>query len=340
MVLFSRLLKCKQHSQNAQIITTFIRQFSRKYRPRGHTSKQKLTPSETTSIEAAPSFSWKPIIKQICFTLPFLVVLRTVNSLWEVIETKYHHMIKSTQFKFDVYDDVWGEIIDKFCNCSDTLFNRRIIQLIAFSSVCFVASLFIRKSERLIRKLGASASSSFISPLTSIFMHGSLPHLALNMLSLFVLTIGWEGRGPIAHGSLDQMSHQHLLYFLIMSGTITSIVCNFRYLLLKSPDISVGFSGALCALLMFEFTQKPDSKVQFIFTGPDTYFTAGDAGKFIICFELVLLALKKYHRIDSLGHLVGFLFGFFYVKYYDGVGKWNEELREMNKTCAKELSQK
>ena len=268
------------------------------------------------------------------------MVLRTVNCLWEVIETKYNHLVKSTQFKYDVYDDVWGGIIDKYCNCSDTLFNRRIIQLIAFSSVCFVATIFIGRSERLIRKLGASASSSFISPLTSIFMHGSGPHLACNMLSLYVLTIGWHGGGPIARGSLDQMSHQHLLYFLIMSGAITSILCNVRYLLLKSSEISVGFSGALCALLMFEITQKPESRVRFVFAGPDTHFSAGDAGKIIVCFELVLLALKKYHKIDSLGHLVGFLFGYFYGTYYDGVKKWNEELKDMNKACAQELSQK
>ena len=269
------------------------------------------------------------------------MVLRSVSSLWEVIETKYNHFLKSTQFKYDVYDDVWGRIIDKYCNCSDTLFNRRIIQLIAFSSVCFVASILIyRRSESLIRILGASASSSFISPLTSIFLHGSVPHLAANMLSLYVLTIGWHGKGPLARGSLDQMSHQHLLYFLIMSGAMTSIVCNVRYLLLKSSEISVGFSGALCALLMFEITQKPESRVTFVFAGPNTHFSAGDAGKFLVCGELVLLALQKYHKIDSLGHLVGFLFGYLYGNYYDGVGKWNEELKEMNKACAQELSQK
>ena len=270
------------------------------------------------------------------------MVLRTVNCLWEVIETKYNHLVKSTQFKYDVYDDVWGGIIDKYCNCSDTLFNRRIIQLIAFSSVCFVATILILGtcSERLIRKLGVSASSSFISPLTSIFMHGYGPHLAANMLSLYVLTIGWHGKGPIARGSLDQMSHQHLLYFLIMSGAITSIVCNVRFLLLKSSVISSGFSGALSALIMFEITQKPESRVGFVFVGPDTHFSAGDFGKIIVCFELVLLALTKYHKIDSFMHLVGFLFGYSYGTYYDGVEKWNEELKEMNKTCALELSQK
>ena len=342
MVLFSRLLNCRKHPQ-ARIVTLFVRDFSRKFRAKGDSNvTQRTTLNGAKTENSAPlkaaSLSWRPIIKQLLFTVPFLFVVQTGNALFEVIETKFQHALTSIQTRFDVYDDRWGQIIRNYCNCPDTLFNRRIIQLIVFSSLCFVSSMFLLRSEKLMRMFGAGASSSFFSPITSIFLHGSVPHLACNMLSLYVLTIGWHGKGPVASGSLDCMSHQHLLTFLIMSGAAVSLVCNARYALLRSRDISVGFSGSLCALLMFEIAQKPESRVSFIFTRPDRHFSAGDAGKLVVCFELVLLALSRFHRIDSFGHLVGLGFGFMYSKF--GVKRWNEEIRIMTKHCDDELNSK
>ena len=341
MTILSRLYNCKQHIAQKRFFTVLTRSFSRKHQPRGNTSKQKtpnVANAENPGIQKTVSLSWRPIIKQVCFTVPFLFLVQNINALFEVIETKFHHLVKSLQFRYDVYDDTWGHLISNYSNCPDTLFNRRIIQLIVFSSVCFVSSLFLLRSERLVRMFGASASSSFFSPLTSIFIHGSVTHLACNMLSLYVLTIGWQGKGPVASGSLDSMSHQHFLTFLLMAGAITSIICNMRYMLLRSSDISVGFSGSLCALLMFEITQKPESRVSFVFTRSDKHYSAADVGKMVVCFELLLLALSKYHNIDALGHLVGLAFGYCYSKY--GIKRWNDEVQIMTKICDEEFRQK
>jgi membrane associated rhomboid family serine protease len=324
-------------------VTLFIRDFSRKYRPKGYTSNQrtpkvKVTENKLPKEAAANGLSWGPIVRQLCFTLPFLYGVQNINAWLEVIETKYPHMVKSLKSKYDVYDDVWGRIIQKYCNCRDTLFNRRIIQLIAFSTACFFGSLFILRSKRLIQLFGASASSSFFSPVTAVFMHGSVAHLAANMLSLYVLTIGWYGKGPLAAGSLDGMSHQHLLTFLITTGAAVSILGNIRYKLLSSRELSVGFSGALCALLMFEVTQKPESRVSFVFAPEGTHFSFGDMGKFFVGFELLLLAFSKYHRIDSLGHLLGFAIGYVYSKY--GIKRWNDNVGSMTKICDAAFNQK
>lgn len=334
--MFSRLHSCQKLLKTP--VQVLFRSLSRTQR---FNSGRVGRTSQTKTVENPPVspkfvFSWRPIIKQLVFTLPFLFLVKSFTASLEIVETRYK--LSGWPVKFDVYDNIWKDIIEKYLNCPDTLFNRRIIQLIAFSTTCFIGSMLLLRSERLVRMFGSSASSSFFSPITSIFLHGSVTHLACNMLALYVLTIGWHGNGPVARGSLDSMSHQHFLVFLLTTGALTSIVCNVRYLLLRSTDISVGLSGSLCALVMYELMQKPQSRVSFIFAPPDTHFSAKDAAKFVICFELVLLALSKYHRIDSVGHLVGLGFGYLYSLY--GNKWWGNEIKVMTKIVDEAFEEK
>ena len=274
------------------------------------------------------SFSWKQIFLQGVFTFVFLYAIYQINIFDELIETKFRsHSDHHTRFKFDVYDEVWANMLSR-CGFQDTLLHRRIVQLTGLLFVCFFTSFAVKavtQSKNIFYLLGSGASSSFISPITSMFLHGNLLHLFSNILGLYVLTIGWQEKGPPIHGSLDNMSHQHLLAFLMVCGGMSSLVCNVRYAVLKSPAISLGFSAALYALMMYELSSKPESRIGLVFL-PNQSYSAQNVSSFIIISEIFLLAISRYHRIDNFGHLVGLGFGYLYSKV--GNDFWEYEKKE------------
>ena len=256
----------------------------------------------------------------------------------EVLESKYKDM--QTRFPGDVYSEIWGEILVNYMGVRDTLLHRRVLQLAAFMSALLVVSPLIIRSARARNWFALHHASSSISPITSMFLHGNTFHLLGNMLGLYVLTIGWGGNGPLARGSLDNISHQHLLAFLVLAGGATSVACSLRSFVMvrffSAPTIpGIGFSGALSGLLMYECMLSPKSQMAFIFMS-DRTFTAEQFRTIFIGMELFIFAFARYHRIDNIAHLFGAAFGYLYSKFA-GLEMWNSELVEWHKQMKDEF---
>jgi len=271
--------------------------------------------------------------KQFIFTSGFVYLIYLTGLINEITEEKYPEELESYRFALDVYWDIWSWVGNVF-GIRDTFFNRRVIQISAFTCTCFILSTpFIRghgfkgMGPRFLSSLGSHPTSSVVSPITSLFLHGSVPHLVANMLGLYVFTIGWHSRGPPIHGSLDNMTHQHLLAFLLAAGAATSLLCCVRSAAMKFAPVSIGFSGSLSALIMYEITQKPERRVGFIFA-PERYnVSAQQAGWLVVGFELLLMAFGRLHRMDNFGHLVGLGVGYWYSKI--GYKFWESEKKNI-----------
>lgn len=301
-----------------------VRSFARLSR-----SSNKVTNSKKAH-ESKPklSSSWRKITLQTLFTVIFLYIVYQVSIINEVIETRF---IDFPDHKFDVYDSFWADILSRL-GLKDTLLNRRIMQLSGLMVVCFSLSSVVRtvfQSQKLFYMFGSGSNSLFVSPITSMFLHGSLLHLISNIVGFYVLTIGWYQNGPPVYGSLDKMSHQHLLFFLLLCGSFSSLICNVRYAILKSPAISVGFSAALYGLMMFELSVKSESRIGIIFLPQNVTYSAKEVSIFIIAMEFFLLAVSKYHRIDNFGHMAGLGFGYLYSKI--GNINWEYHKEEIGK---------
>lgn len=76
-------------------------------------------------------------------------------------------------------------------------------------------------------------------PLTSMFMHGSLTHLAMNMVVLYQFgTIVEQARGK-----------KYLFFSYIGGGILTSILSFVFMYFLGLNHVLVGASGAICVLI-------------------------------------------------------------------------------------------
>jgi membrane associated rhomboid family serine protease len=93
------------------------------------------------------------------------------------------------------------------------------------------------------------AAFSWLSVLTSMFVHGDLLHLGSNMLSLWIFGDNVE----------DQMGHGRFLLFYLACGTIAALAETW-----SSPESflpMVGASGAIAGVMGAYFVMYPHSRV-------------------------------------------------------------------------------
>ena len=143
-------------------------------------------------------------------------------------------------------------------------------------------------------------SGSYWQPLTSMFMHGDLLHLAMNMLAL------WSIGTPIEN---DIGSKRFtVLYFI--SG-----FCGAALVILQGDSIpTVGASGAVVGLLGALAIFYPNSTLLLLFI-PMKARTAA------LVFGVVSLLAAVFHwfaGLSHLGHLGGLIGGLVYSKFAIG----------------------
>ena len=153
---------------------------------------------------------------------------------------------------------------------------------------------------------------TWLTLLTSMFLHGGFLHIASNMLYLFIFGDNVE----------DRLGHLRFVFFYFACGIIaglTHIVIN------ASSDVpSVGASGAIAGVLAAYLRLFPHAKVRtLIFVGP-IVFVPRIAAAFLIVFWFVT---QLFSGITSLGattdqtsgiavwaHVGGFLAGLVLVQ--------------------------
>lgn len=156
--------------------------------------------------------------------------------------------------------------------------------------------LFVGQNFNTIFGLNAGFAQNFIfsfQPLTSMFLHGSLSHLIMNMVVLFQF-------GSILERNLG---HFRFLLIYILGGIATSFLALIYvyYMLYFNAQVVtvVGASGAICVLL-----------------GVLSFLTDKETRKGLVIALLLMSFAPLFFGVNIAwyAHLLGFAIGYIYAK--------------------------
>jgi membrane associated rhomboid family serine protease len=155
---------------------------------------------------------------------------------------------------------------------------------------------------------------TWVTLITSMFLHGGLLHIASNMLYLFVFGDNVE----------DRLGHLRFLLFYLLSGIaagLTHIVFNTG-----SPIPSVGASGAIAGVLAAYLRLFPSAQVRtLLFIGPFITMPRVSAGLlivfwFVLQFISGVLSLgatsEQTSGVAVWAHIGGFIAGLVLVQLF------------------------
>ena len=168
-----------------------------------------------------------------------------------------------------------------------------------------------------------SAKAKCLPMLLSAFSHHSFLHFSFNMFAL------WSFGVPL----VEKLGKEHFLSIYLSSAVFSSLTSAIYKVLIKSPNPSLGASGALFAMLGIFGTLFPDRQLQLIFL-PNFTFSAENGIKGLATFDACgMLAgfLLKNVFLDHAAHLGGLLFGVWWIteghKLMKPVVRWWHENR-------------
>ncbi len=157
--------------------------------------------------------------------------------------------------------------------------------LIAINIIVFFLT---QGNEELYYKFGLNSgfldNRFYWQPLTSMFMHGSLSHLAMNMVVLFQF-------GYLLENELKIKIRYLALYFV--GGLITSLISFYFISYFNLPHNLVGASGALSVL--FGWFAHKDKNLR--------------GGLIVAILIISFVPLLMGMNIAWYAHLIGFLIG-------------------------------
>jgi membrane associated rhomboid family serine protease len=139
---------------------------------------------------------------------------------------------------------------------------------------------------------------------TYMFLHGSVLHLAFNMLMLFVF-------GPSVE---DRMGGRSFFFYYLLCG-VGGAAFSFLLTQLVPVHLVIGASGAILGVALAFAWYWPDHPV-FVFPFPEPI-----AAKWLVTFlaalDLALAALRANDGVAHLAHLGGVAAGLLYLKGQD-----------------------
>jgi membrane associated rhomboid family serine protease len=139
-------------------------------------------------------------------------------------------------------------------------------------------------------------------PITSVFLHGGLHHLFVNMLILFMF-------GPTVERALG--TRQFISFYLISGGL--GVLANFVPLILGSQIqvVVIGASGACIAVLIAFAVLEPNRKI-FLFPFPFPI-----SAKMLVAFIIIMNLISGVgggSNTSVATHFGGMIVGFLYMK--------------------------
>lgn len=150
-------------------------------------------------------------------------------------------------------------------------------------------------------------NSSYVTFITSLFLHGSWSHIIFNMLFLWIFGNNVE----------DYFGHFHFLFFYLLSGVVASLI---QVSVMGSSNVPViGASGAIAGTMGAYFLLFPRSRIRtlvFIVL----FVTIVDIPAPV--YLLVWFLSQLFEGLTSFGvatgiaffaHIGGFVFGFLYA---------------------------
>lgn len=150
-----------------------------------------------------------------------------------------------------------------------------------------------------------SMDSSFLyvyQLLTSVFLHGGMPHLIFNMYALYAFGTPLEQRW----GSV------RFVFFYLAVGVLANLASYLCFRFMGANVSLIGASGAIYGVLLAFGSYYPESKVLLFFFIPLKI-------KWLVpVFTVIELLIEISGRNDGIAHLThlfGFLFAFFYLLF-------------------------
>jgi membrane associated rhomboid family serine protease len=156
---------------------------------------------------------------------------------------------------------------------------------------------------------------------TYMFCHGSVTHIAFNMIALYMFGSQVERR----------VGSREFLFFYLLIGTLVGlfVVTLYWFIAPLFPQAignallgqsTVGASGAIYALILAYAVFFPDSNIYLFGLVPLR------APVMVIGFTLIELGLQLFFSggdgISHLGHLAGFGFAYLYFLVRYGINPW------------------
>lgn len=137
------------------------------------------------------------------------------------------------------------------------------------------------------------------TPLTYMFVHGSMSHIIFNMLGLFFF-------GPQVE---QRMGSWEFLTFYLATGVLSGIFSLLFYILTGLNVSLIGASGAIFAILLAYAVYFPNAKVLLFFVIP---IKTKVMVPLFAAIELFQEISSTNDGIGHLTHLAGFGFAFLY----------------------------
>ncbi|RJR42805.1 MAG: rhomboid family intramembrane serine protease [Desulfobacteraceae bacterium] len=135
--------------------------------------------------------------------------------------------------------------------------------------------------------------------ITANFVHGSLTHLIVNMLGLYLFG------GPVE----QKVGKRELIKYFLICGTGGYVVAYFLWLIGIIPNnLIIGSSAGVYGLLLAFAFLYPNQKVLLFLAIP---MQAKWMAVIFGCFELLMMF--KTDGISHIGHLAGILIGLAYL---------------------------
>ncbi len=147
----------------------------------------------------------------------------------------------------------------------------------------------------------------YLTPFTSMFMHGSWMHLIGNMLFLWIYGNNIE----------DHFGHVRFLLFYLAAGL--AAVALFSAFNLASQTPLVGASGAIAGVMGGYLVLHPKARVTCLFFWNLIQIPAGILLVIWIAQEVLMSVLagsREGGGVAFLAHVGGFVFGFLVLKFF------------------------
>ncbi len=178
-----------------------------------------------------------------------------------------------------------------------------VIPIIAVNIIFFILQIAIKGFTESLMLVSSDISTRPWILLTSMFLHGGVFHIFLNMYILFMF-------GALIERKIGT---KRFLFIYLLSGILASLgFVAFQEFIMKTSGAALGASGAIMGILGVTIMLMPHLRVLFFFFIPMSLRTAGII---FVIIELLGMFGIGIPGIANSAHLVGLICGLIYGFY-------------------------
>ncbi|CAF1633161.1 unnamed protein product, partial [Adineta ricciae] len=273
---------------------------------KGRTKRSIKNFDESNVLHVEPHNELRPtrlLIRPTVFTVGFVGCSFVTCAIWQYesqrnklrkLKERWQSKLNSDQISSQL-KNIWRDVSEP---------KRVVGTIIGLNLLVFLAWRVKRLEPFMLKYFTSSPFKPNLSSMVlSTFSHYNGIHFLCNMYVL------WSFHEPIVR----MFGKEQFTAVYLSSGVVSSWLSYVFKAVTKTPNISLGASGSIMALLGAVCTQFPDAQLAIIFL-PFFTFSAKSALIAMVSFDL-LGTIMRWRYLDHSAHLGGVLFGIFYVKY-------------------------